>query len=105
MQYLVNSEIQWDIQSTSSLGKTGIYLCQKRRFHVWIVSSEMRSFGGFVSVLLPFLDVMNRVVLIGVDLLEFVEIRANHLQFYLRMLPGARNTLHLSYSQTFFKLQ
>lgn len=105
MQYLVNSEIQWDIQSTSSLGKTGIYLCQKRRFHVWIVSSEMRSFGGFVSVLLPFLDVMNRVVLIGDDLLELAEIRANHLQFYLQMFPGARNTLHLSYSQTFFKLQ
>ena len=58
----MNSEIQRDIRPTIPLEKIDREVFQKRRFPVGTFSSEMRSFGDFVSVLFPFL--MLRIALV-----------------------------------------
>ena len=96
---------QWDTKGSSSNKSTwqnrlrSLSKEMVSRLETLTVLSEMWSSGDFVFVLLSFLNVMYRVVLIGVDLPDFVEIHHNLIASW------TLSTLHLPYSQTFCKLQ
>ena len=82
MKYSMNNEIQRDIHPTIPPEKIDRNVFQKRRFPIGTFSSEMRSFGDFVSVLFLFLMLRIALVwsaLICLNLLKLVQITCSFI--------------------------